>query len=49
MEVRPSICPVCNRITETPNSVVRGSNDVMATFTDAAGHLWIVSWREVAA
>ena len=44
---RPSVCPICGLAAD--NGVVRHSElTATATYCDTAGHLWAVTWLEVA-
>lgn len=44
---RPAICPICGLSAD--NAVVRRSELVaVATYCDTAGHLFAVTWLEVA-
>lgn len=45
---RPSICPVCG-LTADNGIVVRAELTATATFVDTAGHMFAVTWLEVAA
>ena len=46
-EPRPSICPICGLSAD--NGVIRRSElTATATFCDTRGHLWSVTWLEVA-
>ena len=44
---RPSVCPTCGRITDTPTAIVSNSGgSTMATYVDRLGHHWVVTWRD---
>lgn len=45
---RPSICPTCG-LTADNGIVVRAELTATSTYCDTAGHLWAVTWLEVAA
>jgi hypothetical protein len=43
----PSICPVC-RLTADNAVTVSSELTTTATYCDTAGHMWAVTWLEVA-
>lgn len=45
---RPAICPICG-LTADNGITVRSELTATATYCDTAGHLWSVTWLEVAA
>lgn len=45
---RPSTCPICGLYADN-GVVVRAELTATATYVDTAGHLWAVTWLEVAA
>lgn len=45
---RPSVCPACG-LTADNGIVVRADLTATATYCDTSGHLWSVTWLEVAA
>ena len=47
MTPRPSVCPACGLAADNA-VVVRGELTATATYCDTAGHLWAVTWLEVA-
>lgn len=46
-EARPSTCPVCG-LTADNGITVRSELTATATYCDTSGHLWAVTWLEVA-
>jgi hypothetical protein len=44
---RPAICPICG-LTADNGILVRSELTATATYCDTAGHLWAVTWLEVA-
>lgn len=44
---RPSTCPICGLLADNAITV-RAELTATATFCDTAGHLWAVTWLEVA-
>lgn len=44
---RPAICPICG-LSADNGIVVRGELIATATYCDTAGHLFSVTWLEVA-
>lgn len=44
---RPSGCPMCGLVADN-GIVVRSELTATATYCDTAGHLWAVTWLEVA-
>lgn len=44
---RPSICPMCGRTADN-GIAVRTELTATSTYCDTAGHLWSVTWLEVA-
>ena len=44
---RPSVCPICG-LTADNGITVRSELTATATFVDTSGHLWSVTWPEVA-
>lgn len=44
---RPSGCPMCGLIADN-GIIVRSELTATATYCDTAGHLWAVTWLEVA-
>lgn len=45
---RPAVCPVCGLAADNA-VVVRSELTATATYVDTAGHLFAVTWLEVAA
>ena len=46
-QARPSVCPACG-LTADNGITVRAELTATATYCDTAGHLWAVTWLEVA-
>jgi hypothetical protein len=46
-DTRPSICPLCG-LTADNAVTVQSELTATATYCDTAGHLWAVTWAEVA-
>lgn len=46
-QARPSACPICG-LTADNGVTVRSELTASATYVDTAGHLWAVTWLEVA-
>ena len=46
-EARPSLCPTCG-LTADNAITIRSELTATATYCDTAGHLWAVTWLEVA-
>lgn len=44
---RPALCPTCG-LTADNGVLVRSELTATATYCDTAGHLWAVTWLEVA-
>lgn len=44
---RPSNCPICG-LTADNGIVVRSKLTATSTYCDTSGHLWAVTWLEVA-
>jgi hypothetical protein len=44
---RPSVCPTCGLLADN-GVLVRAELTATATYCDTAGHLWAVTWLEVA-
>lgn len=44
---RPSVCPTCG-LSADNGVLVRAEVTATATYVDTAGHLWAVTWLEVA-
>jgi hypothetical protein len=44
---KPAICPICG-LTADNGILVRSELTATATYCDTAGHLWAVTWLEVA-
>lgn len=44
---RPAVCPICG-LTADNGVLVRAELTATATYCDTAGHLWAVTWLEVA-
>lgn len=44
---RPSVCPVCSMFANN-GVITRGEATATATYLDTEGHMWSVTWLEVA-
>lgn len=44
---RPSICPICGLMADN-GILIRSELTATSTYCDTSGHLWSVTWPEVA-